>query len=77
MISMATPTILSAIDSEELSKYAVIFLILILSAVEIFNANSDIRNRFAPFMEISNAIIIPLLSVLAMITITKVIKVLM
>ena len=72
MISMATPTILSALESDELGKYGIIILILLLSAAEIFNANSDIDHRFAPFIKICSVFINPLLMVLIMITITKV-----
>ena len=76
MISMAAPTIISAIGGEELSIFAVVFLLMLLSAAEILDADSDIRKRFAPFMDMCNAIIVPLLSVFAMITITRVIMVL-
>lgn len=77
MISMATPTILSALEIDELGEYGIIILILLLSAAEISDANSDIRHRFAPFIEVCNAFINPLLIVLIMITITKAIIVIM
>lgn len=76
MISMATPSIISAIGSEELSIYAVVFLLLLLSVAEILDANPDVRKRFAPFMDMCNAFIVPLIAVFIMITITKVIMVL-
>lgn len=76
MISMAAPTIISAIGGEELSIFSVVFLLMLLSAAEILDADADIRKRFAPFMDMCNAIIVPLLSVFAMITITRVIMVL-
>lgn len=76
MISMATPSIISAIGGEELSIYAVVFLLLILSAAEILDADSDVRNRFAPFMDMCNAIIVPLITVFIMITVTRVIMIL-
>lgn len=74
MISMPAPTIISAIGGEELSIFAVVFLLMLLSAAEILDG--DIRKRFAPFTDICNAIIVPLLSVFALITITRVIMVL-
>jgi hypothetical protein len=76
MISMATPSIISAIGGEELSIYAVVFLLLLLSVAEILDADPDVRKRFAPFMDMCNAFIVPLITVLMMITITKVIMVL-
>jgi hypothetical protein len=76
MISMATPSIISAIGGEELSIYAVVFLLLLLSVAEILDADPDVRKRFAPFMDMCNAFIVPLITVFIMITITKVIMVL-
>lgn len=76
MISMATPSIISAIGGEELSIYAVIFLLLLLSVAEILDADPDVRKRFAPFTDICNAFIVPLITVFIMITITKVIMIL-
>ncbi|VUT27460.1 MAG: hypothetical protein SYNGOMJ08_00004 [Candidatus Syntrophoarchaeum sp. GoM_oil] len=76
MISMATPTIISAIGGGELGVFAVILLIGLLSAVEILGAESDIRERFAPFMEACNAIIIPLLFVFSLIVLTRVLMIL-
>jgi hypothetical protein len=76
MISMATPSIISAIGGEELSIYAVVFLLLLLSVAEILDADPDVRKRFAPFMDMCNAFIVPLIAVFIMITITKVIMVL-
>ncbi|MFV9631898.1 MAG: hypothetical protein ACNYWM_12625 [Methanosarcinales archaeon] len=76
MISMATPSIISVIGGEELSIYAVVFLLLLLSVTEILDADPDVRKRFAPFMDMCNAFIVPLITVFIMITITKVIMVL-
>jgi hypothetical protein len=76
MISMATPSIISAIGGEELSIYAVVFLLLLLSVAEILDADPDVRKRFAPFMDMCNAFIVPLITVFIMITITKMIMVL-
>lgn len=76
MISMATPSIISAIGGEELSIYAVVFLLLLLSVAEILDADPDVRKRFAPFMDMCNAFIVPLITVFIMITITKVVLVL-
>ena len=76
IISMATPSIISAIGGEELSIYAVVFLLLLLSVAEILDADPDVRKRFAPFMDMCNAFIVPLITVFIMITITKVILVL-
>ncbi|KAF5428712.1 hypothetical protein C5S42_02845 [Candidatus Methanomarinus sp.] len=76
MISMATHSIISAIGGKELSIYAVVFLLLLLSIAEILDADPDIRKRFAPFMDICNAFIVPLLTIFIMTTITKVIMVL-
>ncbi len=76
MISMATPSIISAIGGEELSIYAVVFLLLLLSVAEILDADPDVRKRFVPFMDMCNAFIVPLITVFIMITITKVIMVL-
>ncbi|MCK5216653.1 MAG: hypothetical protein KAJ93_02630 [Methanosarcinales archaeon] len=76
MISMATPSIISAIGGEELSICAVVFLLLLLSVAEILDADPDVRKRFAPFMDMCNAFIVPLIAVFIMITITKVIMVL-
>ena len=76
MISMATPSIISAIEGKELSLCAIIFLLLLLSAAEILDADPDIRKRFAPFLDICNAYIIPLIMIFIMIIITKVIIIL-
>jgi uncharacterized protein (DUF983 family) len=75
MISMATPTILSATEGDELGVFAVILLIGLLSAAEILGAEPDIRKRFAPFMEASNAIVIPLLVVFSLIVLTRVLMI--
>ena len=76
MISMSTPSIISVIEGKELSSYAIIFLLLLLSAAEILDADPDIRKRFAPFLDICNAYIIPLIMIFIMIIITKVIIIL-
>lgn len=76
MISMATPSIISAIEGKELSLYAIFFLLLLLSAAEILDADPDIKKRFAPFLDICHAYIIPLVMVFIMIIITKVILIL-
>ncbi len=76
MISMATPSIISAIEGKELSLYTIVFLLMLLSAAEILNADPDIRKRFAPFLDICNAYIIPLIMIFIMIIITKVIIIL-
>ena len=76
MISMATHSIISAIGGKELSIYAVVFLLLLLSVAEILDADPDVRKRFAPFMDMCNAFIVPLMAVFIMITITKVVMVL-
>ncbi|MCD4844519.1 MAG: hypothetical protein K8R25_08540 [Methanosarcinales archaeon] len=71
MISMAAPTIISSIQNPQLGFYTMILLSFLISAVEIINANPDNKSQFTPFIETSKAIIIPLLSVFAMIIITK------
>ena len=76
MISMSTPSIISVIEGKELSSYVIIFLLLLLSAAEILDADPDIRKRFAPFLDICNAYIIPLIMIFIMIIITQVIIIL-
>jgi fumarate reductase subunit C len=71
MISMAAPTIIPYIESGQLGLCTMILLSFLISAVEIINANPDNKSQFIPFIKTSIAIIIPLLSVFAMIIITK------
>lgn len=71
MISMAAPTIISYIGSDQPGLYTMILLSFFISAVEIINANPGNKSQFIPFIKTSNAIIIPLLLVFAMIIITK------
>jgi len=76
MISMVTPTILSAVGKEELGVFAIIFLLLLLSTVEMVEADHDIRNKFSVFKDTYNAIVIPLLFIFTLIVGTKVVMVL-
>ncbi|CAD7768383.1 hypothetical protein FHEFKHOI_00245 [Candidatus Methanoperedenaceae archaeon GB50] len=76
MISMATPVIARAVGDGELGVFAVVLLILFLSAAEILGAEPDIRTRFAPFVETSSAIVLPLLLVFSLIVFTRVLMIL-
>ena len=76
MISMATPSIISAISGNELSMFAIIFLLLLVSAAGILYGDYDIKKRFTPFIDICNTNIVPLLSIFILIIITRVIMVL-